>query len=235
MRVDKRKYNELRPITIETQVLDYPGGSVMISCGKTKVLVSVMIEESVPPFKKNSGEGWVTAEYNMLPASSPERIKRERFKVSGRTYEIQRLIGRALRMAVDLKLLGERSLLVDCDVIQADGGTRTTSITGAYIALELAIRSLMNRGLIKKSPIKEALAAVSVGVVGGKAVLDLNYIEDSSADVDMNVVMTESGKIIELQGTAEHEPFDRKTLDELVSLAEHGLKELFERQRQALA
>ncbi|OGI09605.1 MAG: ribonuclease PH [Candidatus Margulisbacteria bacterium GWF2_35_9] len=227
MRNDRRKNNELRKVTITRGVLDFPMGSVMIECGKTKVLVAVNIENNVPSFKKNSGEGWLTAEYNMMPGSTDTRMNRERFKVSGRTYEIQRLIGRSLRMAVDLKLLGERTITIDADVIQADGGTRTASITGAYIALEEALKKLTKKEGLKKNPLKEKVAAISVGVVGGVPMLDLNYIEDSSADVDMNVVMTESGKIIELQGTAESQPFERETLNALLDLASEGLKDLF--------
>ncbi|MEK6557000.1 MAG: ribonuclease PH [Candidatus Margulisiibacteriota bacterium] len=226
-RVDGRKVNELRPIKITRDYLLHPHGSVLMECGNTKVIVSVMIEAGVPFHQKGTGEGWLTAEYNMLPASSSERIKRERFKVGGRTYEIQRLIGRSLRMAVDLSKLGERTILVDADVIQADGGTRTASITGAYVALHDAVKKLMASGELKKNPIKEKVAAISVGIVKGIPVLDLNYIEDSTADADMNVVMTESGKIIEVQATAESEPFDKQVFDNLFSLAHSGLDQVF--------
>jgi len=230
MRNDRRQNNELREIKITRGVLDNPMGSCMIESGKTKVLISVHIENRVPHFKKDSGEGWLTAEYNMMPGATDTRMKRERFKVSGRTYEIQRLIGRSLRMAVDLELLGERTITIDADVIQADGGTRTASITGAYIALKEALNKLTKNEGLKKNPLKEKIAAISVGVVGGVPLLDLNYIEDSSADVDMNVVMTESGKIIELQGTAEEAPFERETLDKLVDLASEGLEKIYKLQ-----
>jgi len=226
-RIDGRKFDELREISIKRNYIDSADGSVLICFGKTKVIVTAKVEETVPHHKRNSGEGWLTAEYNMLPASSNERIKRERFKVSGRTYEIQRLIGRSLRMAVDLKLLGERSINIDADVIQADGGTRTASITGAYFALQDAVQVLLDKGIIKKNPLIEKIAAISVGVFEGKPVLDLNYHEDSRADVDMNVIMTQSGKLVELQGTAENEPFSRDTLNSLLDLAQKGLTEIF--------
>jgi ribonuclease PH len=225
-----------RQIKIETNINPYAAGSVMVSFGNTKVHVTVMVEESIPPFLKGSGQGWITAEYAMLPASSNTRIQRERSKVSGRTQEIQRLIGRSLRAIVDLKNLGERSLLIDCDVIVADGGTRTASITGAYVALELAIKSLLNKKLIAKSPIKEQLAALSVGISKeGEVIADLNYIEDSSCETDMNIVMTSSGKFVEVQGTAEGEPFSREQLDALLECAQKALMPVFEAQRNAIA
>lgn len=188
-----------------------------------------MVEDSVPPFLKNSGKGWLTAEYNMLPASSSQRIGRERYKVGGRTHEIQRLIGRALRTAVNLKGLGEKSLLIDCDVLDADGGTRTASITGAYVALALATRKL---GL--SAALKDPVAAISVGMVRGTPCLDLHYDDDKAADVDMNVVMNTKGQFIEIQGTAESAPFDRQAHDQLLALAEKGIRELFECQQKVL-
>ncbi|MDD5457688.1 MAG: ribonuclease PH [Candidatus Margulisbacteria bacterium] len=226
-RIDKRKNSDLRRIKVTRGYLDYPAGSVLIECGNTKVIVTAIIEDGVPPHQKGKGEGWLTAEYNMLPGSSNERIKRERFKVSGRTMEIQRLIGRALRMAVDLSALGERTITIDADVIQADGGTRTASITGAYIALRDAINKLIKAGKLISSPLREQIAAVSVGIVKGQAMLDLCYEEDSGADADMNIIMTKSGKIVEIQGTAEKQAFDKKEFDALYQLAEKGLKEIF--------
>lgn len=226
-RNDGRKADQLRPITIERNYIEGADGSVLICCGKTKVIVTAIIDDGVPSHKKGSGEGWLTAEYNMLPASSNERIKRERFKVSGRTYEIQRLIGRTLRMAVDLKLLGEKTIYVDADVIQADGGTRTASVTGAYVAVRDALGKLVTKGQLKRNPIKENIAAISVGIINNEPLLDINYLEDSTAEVDMNIVMTKSGKLIEVQGTAENEPFSRDTLDNLINLAQKGLEEIF--------
>jgi ribonuclease PH len=192
------------------------------------------VQESVPPFLKGRGTGWVTAEYAMLPRSSSQRIARERNKVGGRTHEIQRLIGRALRAVVDMSALGERSVLVDCDVVQADGGTRTASITGAYIALVGAFRTMMKQGMLEDIPIKDYLAAVSVGIVGGKPLLDLCYQEDSEAEVDMNLVMTGKGGIVEMQGTAEGEPFSKAELGKLLALGEKGIKALIKKQKEAL-
>jgi ribonuclease PH len=209
-------------------------GSVLIEMGDTRVICTATVESSVPPFLRGKGTGWVTAEYAMLPRSSGQRIQRERSKVGGRTHEIQRLIGRSLRSVVDMKELGERSVLIDCDVIQADGGTRTASITGAYVALVDALRHLKKQGTIKIVPVLDYLAAISVGIVGGKPMLDLCYTEDSSAEVDMNLVMTGSGKIVEVQGTAEGEPFSRSDLNKLLALGEKGIKALVKKQKEAL-
>ena len=234
-RVDLRDSDQLRNIVITKGYLKNNPHSVMIECGDTKVLCVATIQEEVPRFKKNSGEGWVTAEYNMLPGCSNERIKRERDRLGGRTQEIQRLIGRALRSVVDFKKLGERAILLDADVIQADGGTRTASITGCFIALKSAVQFLLSEKTIKEDPINENLAAVSVGIKDGEVLLDLCYLEDSSADVDMNVVMTESGKFIEVQGTAEAEPFTQAQLNAMLKTAEKGIIELIGKQKECLA
>lgn len=231
-RPDNRKSNQLRPVKVTSEYIIHPPGSVLFEMGQTKVLVTVSIENGAPFFQREKGEGWLTAEYSMLPNSTNTRMRRERTKVSGRTMEIQRLIGRAMRMAVDLKKLGDRTITIDADVIQADGGTRTASITGAYIALKQAVIKGLNDGLLDKNPLKDQIAAVSVGVYKGTPVLDLNYIEDSNADVDMNVVMTGQGKLVEIQGTAESEPFDKATYQALIDLAEQGLSELFAVQRE---
>lgn len=233
-RIDLRTPDQLRNIVITKGYLKNNPHSVMIECGDTKVLCVATLQEDVPRFKKNSGEGWVTAEYNMLPGCSNERIKRERDKLGGRTQEIQRLIGRALRSVIDLKKLGERSILLDADVIQADGGTRTASITGCFIALQSAIQFLLAEKTIKENPISENLAAVSVGIKDGEVLLDLCYVEDSSADVDMNVVMTESGKFIEVQGTAEAEPFTQDQLNAMLKIAGKGITELIGMQKECL-
>jgi len=233
MRPDKRKNDELRAVKITRKYLKDPAGSVLIEMGDTKVIVTATIEEKVPPFMKGKQEGWVTAEYGMLPGCSHERISRDRNKVSGRTMEIQRLIGRSLRSIVDLKKLGERTIAIDADVIQADGGTRTASITGAYVALSDAVNKLLADNLIKENPITDNMAAISVGIVDGDHRLDLMYLEDSAAQVDMNVIMTGSGRIIEVQGTAEGKPFSRKEMDKLIDLAELGIKQLVEMQKNA--
>lgn len=235
-RVDGRKPEELRPLKLTRGFIEYPEGSVLIEVGRTKVICNATVEEKVPPFKKNSGEGWVTAEYSMLPRATADRTFREsaKGKLTGRTMEIQRLIGRALRSVVDLKALGERSILLDCDVIQADGGTRTASITGAYVALVEALTKLRDKGLISELPLIDSLAAVSVGIVDGVQLLDLCYPEDSQAQVDMNVVMTGRGRLVEVQGTAEGMPFSRQELDSLLNLAEKGIQELTTRQTEAL-
>lgn len=213
----------------------YAKGSVIVECGNTKVYVTATVEEGVPSFLKGKGEGWLTAEYSMLPSATHQRNRRERNGASGRTQEIQRLIGRALRSVVDLKKLGERTIQVDCDVLIADGGTRTTSISGAYVALSLAVKKLMNEGLIKESPITEQLAAISVGITPeGKIIADLNYEEDSSCHTDMNIVMTKSGKFVEIQGTAEESPFDKDQFDALVQCASECLKVVFAKQDEAL-
>jgi len=234
MRIDGRKADELRAIKITRNYIKSAEGSVLIEMGDTRVICTATVENSVPPFLRGKGTGWVTAEYAMLPRSSGQRIQRERSKVGGRTHEIQRLIGRSLRSVVDMKELGERSVLIDCDVIQADGGTRTASITGAYIALVDALRHMKKQGMIKAEPVKDYLAAISVGIVGGKPMLDLCYTEDSSAEVDMNLVMTGKGKIVEVQGTAEGEPFSRAGLGRLLALGEKGIKLLVKRQREML-
>jgi ribonuclease PH len=234
-RADGRTFDALRPVTIEPNPLSFAEGSALISVGNTRVLCAATIEEKVPPWLRNQGRGWVTAEYSMLPRATQERNAREaaRGKVGGRTHEIQRLIGRALRAITDLKLLGERSVIVDCDVLQADGGTRTAAITGAYVALALALRRDFSPGT-PKWPLVRQIAAVSVGYVDGVAHLDLQYSEDSRAEVDMNVAMTDAGAFVEVQGTAESRPFDRAQLDEMLALAELGIESLFVRQRAAL-
>jgi ribonuclease PH len=234
-RADGRTFDALRPVTIEPNPLSFAEGSALISVGNTRVLCAATIEEKVPPWLRNQGRGWVTAEYSMLPRATQERNAREaaRGKVGGRTHEIQRLIGRALRAVTDLKLLGERSVIVDCDVLQADGGTRTAAITGAYVALALALRRDFSPGT-PKWPLVRQIAAVSVGYVDGVAHLDLEYSEDSRAEVDMNVAMTDAGAFVEVQGTAESRPFDRAQLDEMLALAELGIESLFVRQRAAL-
>jgi len=236
MRADNRRAGHLRPVNIETGYLKTAEGSALITVGNTRVLCAASVEDSVPQFLRGTGKGWVTAEYSMLPRATLKRTPREvsKGKPSGRTQEIQRLIGRSLRAIVDLDALGERSILIDCDVIQADGGTRTASITGAYIALAGAIRQLVQFSALKKSPLLDSVAATSVGIVAGEPLLDLDYEEDSRADVDMNLVMTGNGKFIEVQATAEHHPFDDGQLTELISLARGGIRELMEMQRQAL-
>lgn len=236
-RADGRGPAELRPITIEPRFLTFSDGSVLISVGNTRVICAASIEEKVPPWMRGRGSGWITSEYAMLPQATPERNQREAAKgrLGGRTHEIQRLIGRALRAVVDLQRLGERTVIVDCDVIGADGGTRTASITGAWVALALALRKYFDPAQQQSWPLIGQIAAVSVGIVGGTAVLDLPYEEDSRAEVDMNVAMTDSGGFVELQGTAEREPFDRVQLDTLLALADGGIRELFALQRDALA
>lgn len=234
MRPDGRKHDELRPIKVVPGFLSHPAGSCLIEMGKTRVVCSAMWEETVPPFLKGSGKGWLTAEYSMLPASSAQRINRERSKVGGRTHEIQRLIGRSLRTCADLSLFGERSLLIDCDVLDADGGTRTASITGSYIAVVLAMRAYQKKVPALKDALKSSVAAVSVGVYKGTPVLDLNYPEDKDAEVDMNIVMTSAGKFVEVQGTAESEPFGPETLAQLLALGQKGITELLEVQKRIL-
>ena len=234
MRVDGRKADELRKVRIARNYIKSAEGSVLIEMGDTKVICTATVENSVPPFLRGKGTGWVTAEYAMLPRSSSQRIQRERSKVGGRTHEIQRLIGRSLRSVVDMKLLGERSVLIDCDVVQADGGTRTASITGAYVALVEALRHIKKQGLIQTVPVTDFLAAISVGIVDGKPMLDLCYVEDSSAEVDMNLVMTGKGGIVEVQGTAEGKPFSKNELGRLLALGEKGIKALIKKQREAL-
>jgi ribonuclease PH len=236
MRTDNRRPDQMRPVAIETGYLKTAEGSALITVGNTRVLCAASVEDSVPQFLRGTGKGWVTAEYAMLPRATLKRTPREviKGKPSGRTHEIQRLIGRSLRAVVDLDLLGERSVLVDCDVIQADGGTRTASITGAYVALAIALRQLVQFGALKKSPLVDSVAATSVGIVGGEPVLDLDYEEDSRADVDMNLVMTGAGKFVEVQATAEHHPFDDAQLSRLIELARCGIRELNDIQKRAL-
>ncbi|MBH5317197.1 ribonuclease PH [Paenibacillus sp. GSMTC-2017] len=236
MRNDSRQPNQLRPVTITTNVNKHAEGSVLIEFGDTKVICTASVEERVPPFMKGQGKGWITAEYAMLPRATHTRNHREasKGKLTGRTMEIQRLIGRALRSVVNLQALGERTITLDCDVIQADGGTRTTSITGAFIALALAVNKISEKTTFAKYPITDFLGSVSVGVIGEKALLDLNYEEDSKAKVDMNVVMTGSGKFVEVQGTGEDAPFSRDELNQLLALGEEGIAELIQKQREVL-
>jgi ribonuclease PH len=231
-----RSASQLRPVTITRHFTKHAEGSVLIAMGDTKVLCTASLEERVPPHKKGSGEGWVTAEYGMLPRSTHTRSDREaaRGKQTGRTQEIQRLVGRSLRAVVDLKKLGERQITLDCDVLQADGGTRCASITGAFVALHDAVNGLMKKGAITASPINDFVAAVSVGVCGGSALLDLDYVEDSSCETDMNVVMTGAGAFIEIQGTAEGTPFSQADMDALITLANAGIRELVVAQKHAL-
>lgn len=237
MRVDGREPIQLRPIHIETNYLKHPEGSVLISIGDTKVICTASIEDRVPPFMRGEGKGWITAEYSMLPRATEQRNIREssKGKVSGRTMEIQRLIGRALRAIVDLGAIGERTVWIDCDVIQADGGTRTASITGAFVAMAYALNSLVEKKTISKFPITDFLAATSVGILkNNQTVLDLNYVEDSNAQVDMNIVMTGNGEFVELQGTGEESTFSSSQLQELLGIGQEGLMELFEHQKKAL-
>ncbi|MCE1227507.1 MAG: ribonuclease PH [Geobacteraceae bacterium] len=232
-----RSLQQLRPITMTRHFIKHPEGAVLVEFGDTRVICTASVEESVPPFLRGKGTGWVTAEYSMLPRATHTRSSREaaKGKQSGRTLEIQRLIGRSLRAVTDMTKLGERTIYLDCDVIQADGGTRTASITGAYVALVDAISSLLVQGKIAESPLKEAVAAVSVGIVDGQAVLDLDYQEDSSAEVDMNFVMTSSGRFVEVQGTAEAEPFTLEQMDAMRNLAMAGINQLFTHQQEALS
>ena len=225
-----------REIKFTAGINPYAAGSVIAEFGNTKVHITATVEENVPSWMRGKGSGWVTAEYNMLPGSTHTRSRRERSKVGGRTQEIQRLIGRALRAVVDMKVLGERMVTIDCDVLVADGGTRTTSVSGAYVALEMAINKLMKDGLIKKNPILEPLAALSVGInKENKVIADLNYEEDSSCETDMNIVLTKSGKFIELQGTAEGQPFSREHLDALIDCSFEAMKSVFSAQEDVLS
>lgn len=233
-RIDNRTFDQIRTTKITPNFAPYAEGSALIQVGSTKVICTATVEERVPPFLRNKGTGWVTAEYAMLPRATQTRTNRETQRPSGRTQEIQRLIGRSLRAVVDMKLLGERQIFIDCDVLQADGGTRTASITGAYVALNLACKRLLSKGTLKKSPLIGELAAVSVGIVEETPLLDLSYVEDSNAEVDMNIVCTDDGKFIEIQGTAERAPFNRDQMNELLALAEKGISELFTIQRNAL-
>jgi ribonuclease PH len=237
IRSDRRGLDELRPVTIEPGFLKYPEGSVLISVGNTRLICAASIEERVPAWMKGRGLGWVTAEYAMLPRATQERTQREsaRGRVGGRTQEIQRIIGRALRAVTDTARLGERTVWLDCDVIQADGGTRTAAVTGAWVALALALRTRFDSKDRAQWPLRAMVAATSVGIVGGSPLLDLAYDEDSQAHVDMNVFMTDEGRFVELQGTAEAAPFDRRDLERLLALAEQGIRRLFDVQNAVLA
>jgi ribonuclease PH len=237
IRPSQRALNQLRDVAIIRHYTKHAEGSVLVKFGDTHVLCTASIDEKVPGFLKGKGQGWVTAEYGMLPRSTGSRMDREaaKGKQSGRTQEIQRLIGRSLRAIIDLQKLGERSIQIDCDVIQADGGTRTASITGAYVALHDAISTLLKSGKITQSPLKDSVAAISVGMHQGQAVLDLDYIEDSDCDTDMNVVMTGSGGFVEVQGTAEGEPFSREAMDAMLDLAAFGIKQLTDKQKEVLS
>jgi ribonuclease PH len=236
-RPDGRGVDDLRPVSVELGYQEWAEGSVLFEMGRTRVLVAASVEDRAPRFLLGTGKGWVTAEYSMLPRATTERTPREvgRGRPSGRTQEIQRLIGRSLRAITALERLGERTITIDCDVLQADAGTRTASITAGYIALALAVASMRDRGLVTADPLRDSVAAVSTGIVDDRAVLDLSYEEDSRADVDFNVVMTGSGRLVEVQGTAEGQPFARDALDRLVDLAGDGVRELTDIQRRALA
>lgn len=234
IRTDNRTNDQLRETKITPNYAPYAEGSALIEIGNTKVICAATVEERVPPFLRNKGIGWVTAEYAMLPRATHTRTNRETLRPSGRTQEIQRLIGRSLRAVVDTKLLGERQIFIDCDVLQADGGTRCASITGACVALGLAVKAMLMSGKLKKNPIISEVAAVSVGMIENTPILDLCYEEDSNAEVDMNVVCTGSGKFIEIQGTAERAPFNREQMNRMLELAESGMSRLFSLQRAAL-
>lgn len=237
-RSDGRKPDELRPVKFKRKIAPAAAGSALIRMGDTQVICGVSVEEGIPRWLREQGGdgGWITAEYSLLPYATGDRSRRESTagRVGGRTQEIQRLIGRSLRAVTDLSMLGKRTFWVDCDVLEADGGTRTASITGAYVALRMAVDRLMKQGVLAKDPIREAVAAISVGLVEGRALLDLNYEEDLAADVDMNVVMTASGRFVEMQGTAEKEPFSQRQLTEMMSLAKKGVAELVDLQQEAL-
>lgn len=236
MRNGNRKPDQIRPVAMTRNFTKHADGSVLIACGDTKVICTASVKEQVPPFLKDKGQGWLTAEYGMLPCSTNERMQREaaRGKQSGRTMEIQRLIGRALRAVVDLKKLGERTIQIDCDVIQADGGTRTASITGAFVALHDAVQNLLNQQLIETTPILDHVAAISVGVYQGVPMLDLDYQEDSSCDTDMNVVMTGGMGLVEVQGTAEGLAFSRQQLDSMLDMSQRGIQALVALQKETL-
>ena len=232
-----RQPNELRTISLTPHVSRYAEGSCLVKFGHTQVLCTASVEQGVPPFLRNTGKGWVTAEYGMLPRATHTRNGREaaKGKQSGRTQEIQRLIGRSLRAVIDLEVLGERQIVIDCDVLEADGGTRTAAITGGYVALSLAIQSLMARGVLSRNPLRDHVAAISCGISKGTAVLDLDYVEDSAAEVDANFVMTGKGLLVEVQGTAEHDPFTPAQLQEMLALAQSGISELVAMQQAAVA
>ena len=234
LRNDGREARSLRPFRVEWDPMGFALSSLIVRTGRTAVLCSVSLEEGVPRWRKGEGKGWLSAEYRLLPGSTPERQRRELMKLSGRTQEIQRLIGRSLRAVIDLEALGERTLLIDCDVVQADAGTRTAAVTGAWLTLRQACDTLQARGLISADPIRDQLAAVSVGLVDGIPLLDLDYSEDSRAEVDLNVVIAGDGRLLEIQGTAEGEAFSRQQLNDLLNLAEPGVQELMQSQRDAL-
>lgn len=236
MRADNRSFDELRPLKIMPDYLDFADGSAFIEIGKTKVIAAATIEEKTPPFLKNSGTGWITAEYSMLPRSTEKRNIRERIQArpSGRSQEIQRLIGRSLRSVTELSVLGERSIILDCDVIQADGGTRAASITAACVALALALKKMLDEKAIDQMPLRHLVGGISVGKLEGEILLDLDYSEDSKAEIDMNVIQTERGQLVEVQATAEKNPFSRKELNALLSLADKGIKEVIQIQRDVL-
>lgn len=236
MRTDGRRNDELRPIRITKDYIKHAEGSVLIETGDTKVICTASVDDKLPPFKKDSGEGWLTAEYSMLPRATSTRNPRDisKLKLNARSSEIQRLIGRALRAAVDFKLLGELNIIIDCDVIQADGGTRTASINGGYIALAECIKKLMQKGMVKKNPLIGAVAAISVGIIDGEPRLDLFYDEDSKAEVDMNLVMNEKGEYIEIQGTGENNTFSKEQLNELLTLGGNGIKEIISLQNEII-
>jgi ribonuclease PH len=233
---EKRAFDELRPVRIQTDYFDYADGSAFIEIGRTRVAAAATIEEKAPPFLKGRGTGWVTAEYAMLPRSTETRSQRERTpgKISGRTQEIQRLIGRSLRAVMDLEVLGERTIIIDCDVLQADGGTRVASVTAGCVALALALKKLLDEREIDKMPLRHLVAGISVGVVGGRELLDLDYAEDSQAGLDMNVIETDGGQLVEVQATAEKEPFSRKDLSSLLRLADTGIQQIIQAQKTAL-
>ena len=236
MRMNDRKFDVIRPITILPDTMEFADGSALIEMGKTKVLATATIDEKIPPFLKGSGSGWITAEYSMLPRSTEKRTNRERTpgRISGRTQEIQRLIGRSLRAVTDLKILEERTVIIDCDVLQADGGTRSASITAGCVALALSLKKMMDNQVIDQMPLKHLVSAVSVGIVEGNMLMDLDYIEDSNAETDMNVVETDSGLIVEIQATAEKAPFTKKEFDSLLDLADKGIQTLITAQREVL-
>ena len=233
-RPDGRKFDELRNITFSPGYISYPEGSVLVTWGETRVICNLTIQEGVPAWMTGKGQGWITAEYALLPRSTHTRTPRETRGLKGRTQEIRRLIGRSLRKAVDLQKIGERTLLLDCDVIQADGGTRVASVTGGFIALALGLKPLIEAGEISKEAINSQIAAVSVGMIQGQPILDLNYTEDSQADVDLNIVMTPESRIIEIQGTAEGQPFSKVDLDQMISLAEGGIHQIIAIQKELL-
>jgi len=233
---EKRAFDELRPVKIQTDYFDYADGSAFIEIGRTRVAAAATIESKVPPFLKGQGTGWVTAEYAMLPRSTETRSQRERTpgKISGRTQEIQRLIGRSLRAVTDMEALGERTIIIDCDVIQADGGTRVASVSAGCVALALALKKILDEREIDKMPLRHLVAGISVGVVGGRELLDLDYSEDSQAGLDMNVIETDGGQLVEIQATAEREPFSRKDLSSLLRLADTGIQQIIQAQKSAL-